>query len=221
MSQAIFSSPPQFTVLAIDASTDTATLALLHQSQISTASLKGGSAHSEQILDTLQSLLQSANVSLQNLTHLLVGIGPGAFTGLRVAAGVAQGLGLGLSLGLHHPEKIYLQGVSSLCCVAQEHIAQGNSCRVAIDARMNEMYVAEYDGLGNCTLPACLMPATTAQVLSTPDATQLLAWFTWHLGRNTLPPSQAVEDLQPLYVRNQVAKTEAQRLADSVNVPKL
>ena len=69
------------------------------------------------------------------------GQGPGGFTGLRVACGVAQGMALGLDIPL-------LPVVSHLAVAAQTGAAPGQAVLVALDARMNEVYLAVYRRAG-------------------------------------------------------------------------
>jgi len=56
------------------------------------------SGHAERVLPMIQEVLDRAGVSRQQLTAVAFGQGPGAFTGLRVACGVAQGLAYGLGI---------------------------------------------------------------------------------------------------------------------------
>ena len=69
------------------------------------------------------------------------GQGPGGFTGLRVACGVAQGMALGLDIPV-------LPVVSHLAVAAQTGAAPGQAVLVALDARMNEVYLAVYRRAG-------------------------------------------------------------------------
>ena len=57
-----------------------------------------GKRHSQIILPQIQALLNDAKLTLQDLQGIAFGAGPGSFTGVRIAAGVAQGLGFGANL---------------------------------------------------------------------------------------------------------------------------
>jgi tRNA threonylcarbamoyladenosine biosynthesis protein TsaB len=93
-----------------------------------------GQAASQLVLPQIQALLDSANIKLQDLDGIAFGAGPGAFTGVRVACGVAQGLGFGAGLPVH--------GVNTLLALAQ---ASGQDKVIAcLDARMGEIYHAAF-----------------------------------------------------------------------------
>lgn len=80
----------------------------------------------------LQALLAEAGLRAAQLDAVAFGAGPGAFTGLRIACGLAQGLALARGLPV--------LGVSSFEAIAEE----SGAARVAvcIDARMREVYHA-------------------------------------------------------------------------------
>jgi len=84
----------------------------------------------------IQSVLKEAQISRQQLTAIAFGQGPGAFTGLRVACGVAQGLAYAL--------EIPVVPVVSLHAVAQAGSGDETVRVVVQDARMSEVYVAAY-----------------------------------------------------------------------------
>jgi tRNA threonylcarbamoyladenosine biosynthesis protein TsaB len=83
-------------VLALDTSTDHIAAALSAGGQLHTASAPGGPRASAALMPLIQSLLERGGTRLQDLAFVAFGRGPGAFTGLRTACAVAQGLGLGL-----------------------------------------------------------------------------------------------------------------------------
>ena len=90
-------------------------------------------------------VLAEAGLGLNDLDAIAFGRGPGAFTGVRIAAGVTQGLALGARLPVIP--------LSSLATLAQGAIAQPATLLPAIDARMGEVYWAVYaaaqDGLAS------------------------------------------------------------------------
>ena len=82
----------------------------------------------------IQALLDAAHIKLTDLDGIAFGAGPGAFTGMRVACGVAQGLGFGADLPV--------VGVNTLLALAQ---ASGQERVIAcLDARMCEIYHAAF-----------------------------------------------------------------------------
>lgn len=85
-------------LLAIESSTETLSLALQTQAGLVTFDEVTGPAASQRILPEIQRLLAQAGVALSELDGLVYGAGPGAFTGVRVAVGVTQGLAFGAQL---------------------------------------------------------------------------------------------------------------------------
>ena len=97
--------------------------------------------HGELLLPMVESLLAEAGLALRQVDALVLGQGPGSFTGLRIAAGVAQGLAFAIDCPV--------VPVSSLAALAQ--VAAGERVAPAFDARMGEVYWGAYqrgdDGL--------------------------------------------------------------------------
>ena len=125
-------------ILAIDTATEACSVALLnHQQQLAQFELCPRE-HTQRILPMVQDILQQGNVTLKDLDALAFGRGPGSFTGVRIGIGIAQGLALGADLPL--------VGLSTLKTMAQAAWRLQGATRVlaAIDARMGEVYWAEY-----------------------------------------------------------------------------
>jgi tRNA threonylcarbamoyladenosine biosynthesis protein TsaB len=120
-------------LLALDTSTEACSVALLLGSDLRLRCEMTERSHAELVLPMVQSLLDEAGLALRELDGIAFGRGPGAFTGLRIAAGVAQGLALGAGLAV--------APVSSLAAVAEQVPAQPDECVIACnDARMGEVY---------------------------------------------------------------------------------
>lgn len=79
-------------------------------------------------------LLNKNSMTIKDLTDIVVGVGPGPYTGLRVGLATAQALGFALKIPVH--------GICSLDAVAFEF---GQPCVVVTDARRKELYWAKYD----------------------------------------------------------------------------
>lgn len=104
------------------------------EDKIFTFDVLAGQSHSQLILPQIQMLLSDADVQLKDLQGIAFGAGPGSFTGVRIAAGVAQGLGFGASLPV--------AGICTLQALAE---ASGAGKVIAcLDARMGEVYHAAY-----------------------------------------------------------------------------
>lgn len=121
-------------ILALDTSTEWCTAALWHDGALLVREENAGQRHSELILPMVRSLLAEAGTDLRALDGIAFGAGPGSFTGLRIACGVAQGMAFGAGLKL--------APVSTL-----ESLAQASGAHrvvTALDARMGEIYHAAY-----------------------------------------------------------------------------
>lgn len=122
-------------ILAIEASSEQGSVALLIDGAITSRRIEGAANHSESVLRDVRTLLAEADLAVSALDAVAFGAGPGAFTGLRLACGVAQGLALGADLGI--------AVVGSLDAIALQAGAQ--RVFVATDARMGEVYCAAFE----------------------------------------------------------------------------
>ena len=121
-------------LLALDTSTEFLSLALQLGDKIVTHHQHAGQAASQLVLPQIQALLDSANIKLSDLHGIAFGAGPGAFTGVRVACGVAQGLGFGANLPV--------VGVNTLLALAEASAQE--RVIACLDARMGEIYHAAF-----------------------------------------------------------------------------
>ena len=87
---------PGVKLLALDTATDTMAVALVDAGQQHVSNLPGGAAASATVLPHILSLLAQQGWRMADLDAVAFGCGPGAFTGLRTAVSVAQGLAFGL-----------------------------------------------------------------------------------------------------------------------------
>lgn len=125
-------------ILAIDTATEACSVALYDNGATFAHFELCPREHTQRILPLVNDVLTEGGVALANLDALAFGRGPGSFTGVRIGIGIAQGLALGASLPMI--------GVSTLATMAQGAWRQTGATRVlaAIDARMGEVYWAEY-----------------------------------------------------------------------------
>jgi len=129
-------------ILALETSTTTCSVALLTEQGASVAvvqrQLEGTAGHAANLLPMVSALLAECGIERGTLSAVAFGQGPGAFTGIRVACGVAQGMGLAL--------QIPLIPVGALPAVAVQAAGRlpKHLILAALDARMDEAYFAAY-----------------------------------------------------------------------------
>lgn len=224
-------------ILAFDASTEMCSVALGGNDGFLERSVVAGQRHSELLLPMIRTMLAEAGIGVNALDGIAFGSGPGSFTGLRIACGVAQGLGLGAD--------VPVIGIPTLAAMAEAGRSYDGSRRIvaALDARMREVYIAayEYDGSSwrERVAPAVIAPEAAPLppgvdwfgvgagfgvyaalrerldvALARFDAT--IAPTASAVGALALPgfaagAGAAARDAAPLYVRHRVALTTAER----------
>lgn len=223
-------------VLAIETSADRGSVALVGGAETMLLESPAGVAHSAWVLPAIMELLASAGRPLATVDAIAFGSGPGSFTGLRLACGIAQGLALGLD-----------RPVVAVCSL--EALALGCGAPrvwVGVDARMRELYYAGYavtqERVDTLIAPACAEPElvplppgdgwlgagsaflTYGAILaprlgghcSKIDPTAAAsAGYVARLAGQRLARGESSDPalVAPLYVRDKVALTTAERLA--------
>jgi tRNA threonylcarbamoyladenosine biosynthesis protein TsaB len=224
-------------ILAIETSSELASCALLSGDMVLSRESDGVRTHSQSVLPMVQELLLEAQVRLGDVDAIAFGAGPGSFTGVRTACGVAQGLAFGADLPVL--PLVTLEAMAEACR------ARGGATEVlaVLDARMNEVYWAQYrfDGAWQVVVaptlssPALVAPQPAAGLAAcgngfsaypeafadktfaagadagiVPHARDLA-----RIGAAALAAGQGVPaaQAQPLYLRNKVAYTSAERQA--------
>ena len=222
-------------LLSLDTSTEFLSLALQLGDKTYAHYQHAGNTSSELILPQIHALLEEAKVKLSDLDGIAFGAGPGAFTGVRIACGVAQGLAFGAN--------IPVVGVNTLLALAE---ASGEDKVIAcLDARMGEIYHAVFEKINGEWIEK------SATQVCKPDASPLLlgSWvgvgsgwavygevlnniYTQNLTKtlsNISPTAEAIlklatptftaglakpaSEAAPIYIRNRVALTTAEREA--------
>lgn len=154
-------------LLALDCSTEALAVAVAADERTWCRVVDGGALASSRILGLALQGLAECGLGVAQVDAIAFGAGPGAFTGLRCACATAQGL----ALGAGRP----LLAIDSLMLVADDartQVGDGDDIWVAMDARMDEVYAAQYrfePGLGSRREPTGWR-ATVAPALYTLDA---------------------------------------------------
>jgi tRNA threonylcarbamoyladenosine biosynthesis protein TsaB len=128
-------------LLAIDTATECCSAALWVDGKMYHKQTVQPRLHAELILPFIDDLLIDADISKKDLQGLVVGQGPGAFTGVRIGVGVAQGLALALDIPV-----LAVSNLKILAFTAYQQLQtdQKKTILVATDARMKEVYSAKY-----------------------------------------------------------------------------
>lgn len=223
-------------ILAIETSCEAGSLALLHRGSLLERSLDGVANHSEGVLRAIDSLLAEAGLKLTQLDALAYGSGPGAFTGLRLACGVVQGLALGAGLGL-----VPVSSLAALAAQSAANRVLA-ACDARMGEIYHCAFIRNEDGLLQAVgEPDCCAPARfvlpegrwfgigsafavhaagleaglggrlcACRADAVPRAAEVAALAQAQVERGELlAPHQAL----PLYVRDKVAFTTAERMA--------
>ncbi|QKV51540.1 tRNA (adenosine(37)-N6)-threonylcarbamoyltransferase complex dimerization subunit type 1 TsaB [Comamonas antarctica] len=219
-------------LLAFDTSTDILCIAVQRGDALWQHRGPGGAQSSAQLLPAIRRLMDEAGLEFKQLDAIVFGRGPGSFTGLRTACAIAQGLAFGAD--------VPVLPVDTLLAVAETARAEHGCTELVavLDARMNEVYHAAYrwhDGAwqsageaGVCApellqVPAGWSVAGNAQAAYgerlAPEARHLVALPTSAAllrlapallaAQGSLPAAAAL----PLYIRDKVAQTTAERAA--------
>ena len=231
-------------LLAFDTSTDQMSMAVqraaisTHPLQVWALTAPGGAQTSAHLIPAIQGLMAQAQLSFDQLDAIVFGHGPGSFTGLRTACAVAQGLAFGAKVPVL-PVDTLLAVAEEARFLRAPDLAHF-SVVALLDARMDEMYAGRYvfnsgawtqtrahvllspdqllcepeDAIaGNVWAPygARLNISLAHYVAALPTATALLRLAPALLAAGG---AMAADQALPLYVRDKVAKTTAERAAE-------
>lgn len=152
-------------ILALDTSTEVCSIALQIGDEVLTRFDDSGQKNTDIILPMIDELMAEAELKPQDLDLIAFARGPGSFTGVRVATGIAQGIAFGAGLPV--------APISTLAMLAQgayEKTGQRRICTIN-DARMKEVYASayEFDNAGQGV-------EVLAEKVCKPEALEALAW---------------------------------------------
>ena len=218
-------------ILALETATDPGSIALWRDGKIIARTCPDRLSNSETLLPQAAETLRELGLNFGDVQGIAFGMGPGSFTGLRVSCGAAQGLAVARDLPL--------LGIGTLEAMAL--VSGGERVIVALDARMGEVYYGVYvqgklqGEIGVYAPDAVPVPDSTGWVAcgnglsSYPVLLERLANVVDVWKPEIMPSAEAVvrlaaprlergeaidpADAAPLYVRNKVAQTVAERLA--------
>jgi tRNA threonylcarbamoyladenosine biosynthesis protein TsaB len=220
-----------YKLLAFDTSTEVMFIAVTNGQQTWQHTAAGGAQTSAALIPAIMDLLAQADIQLADLDAIVFGRGPGSFTGLRTACSVAQGFAFGAG-------GLTVLPLDTLLAVAEEARFRSGAEQVhaILDARMGEVYSARYVWGGGVwqaqsgiqlvkpdqltldaayTLAGNMPSAITTTVAAMPTALAMLRLAPRMLAAGLgVPADQAL----PLYVRDKVAQTTAERAALKLSI---
>jgi len=209
--------------LAIDTSSQIATYALKVGEQIYTREQHGVATHAQTILTLINDLLKEAGIELKDISNIVVGRGPGSFTGLRVACAVVKGLAF-----VNHVAIYPVSNLALIAWIARKKYPKKTILSV-IDARMQQVYWALYTPSNY----AALEYVDSIAHINAPEHAFVLAGYNFHEYSYLIPPHWpiiaqeqintyavamiemcennlitpvTVAQLEPVYVREQVTQ---------------
>ncbi|MBL7479402.1 tRNA (adenosine(37)-N6)-threonylcarbamoyltransferase complex dimerization subunit type 1 TsaB [Legionella bononiensis] len=218
-------------LLAIDTSTELASVAVLSGEEITCEEQGSQRTHAQLLLPMINRQLVQAGLQMNQLDGIIFGCGPGSFTGLRIACSIAKGLAYAHDLDL-----IPVSSLAAIAWAAREHPDCASSPIVAVlDARMHEMYWGFYPAdqweadervnpAQEISLPVnqpvvlagvgielywndfsdLIKSQISSRLNLFPNAAAMIK-LVQHTGINPVPAAQA----QPVYVRNQVTQGDS------------
>ena len=217
--------------LALETATDPGSIALWRDGKVDGRSCPTGLSNSATLIPLVETVLTDAGLGYGDLDGIAFGAGPGSFTGLRVACGVAQGMAFARDLPLI--------GIGTLDAMAAT--SGGERVIVALDARMGEVYFGVFENgrlrspIGVYAPDAVPLPedagwlACGNGLAAYPVLRERLTPIVDRWQPEIMPSAEAVvrlaaqafargeridpADAAPLYVRNKVAQTVVERLA--------
>jgi len=226
-------------VLALDAATEACSVALLSDGDVIVRIVDSGKSSAQQILSLAEEVMAEGQVSLSMLDGIAASIGPGAFTGVRISVAVAQGLAFGAGLNVAPVttlEALALQVLRAapgpaLACLdarmgevywgcftadAARGVIESGALKVGPPAAVALHLRGPHIGIGRgfsaypelAKIPG--VEINSRDSLALPNAREFAQLGALRLARGGgLDPA----DLKPLYLRDKVALTEAERAA--------
>lgn len=229
--------------LAFDTSTDVLSLAVGRGEQTWVQTLPGGAQASASLIPAVMDALAQADMPLASLDAIVFGRGPGSFTGLRTACAVAQGLALGAQLPV-----LPVDTLLAVAEEARAQAGKPDTLTVLamLDARMDEVYSAVYRwSAGAWTVLSPLQVGAPDRIVVPSGTDVLLAGNVFDVYGGRLPAGPRVQALptasallrlapalwasgqavpadeaMPLYIRDKVAQTTAEREAQKAQAAK-
>lgn len=224
-------------MLALDAATEACSVALLVDGDVIARTVESGKSSALKILKMVEEVMAEGQVSLSMLDAVAASIGPGAFTGVRISVAVAQGIAFGATLPVVPVTTLQalalqvLEGGEgcALACLdarmgevywgsfkadAARGVAEISAPAVGSPDRVVLSPAGRYSGIGRgfsaypilSQIPGVEIGLAESRALPNAREIALLGVLALASGGGFDPA-----DLKPLYLRDKVALTEAER----------
>jgi tRNA threonylcarbamoyl adenosine modification protein YeaZ len=189
-------------VLAIDTSVGVSVAILRNDGEVFQSEAVDHGMQGELTAELISQVVVQAGLEIPEITNVVVGVGPGPFTGLRVGL-VTAGV-------FAHARDIPIQGICSLDAIAFDF---AKPCVVVTDARRKELYWAQYDGLriGNpqvskpdvlaAQFPDSLFVGPGAQLYPDSISGEVIELRAGSLAKLFVSGTAQLVDVSPMYLR--------------------
>jgi tRNA threonylcarbamoyladenosine biosynthesis protein TsaB len=134
-------------ILSIDTCTEIISIALIVGKVVTEKNFPSGKDYSGNILPEIKMLLSESNLKIKDIDAIAFGAGPGSFTGIRVACGIAYGIA--------YANNLPIIGVNTLEALA--FLSNHENCISCINARMGQVYLGIYQNRNN-TITSLIEP---------------------------------------------------------------
>jgi tRNA threonylcarbamoyladenosine biosynthesis protein TsaB len=228
-------------LLAFDTSTDTMSIAVQHGAQVFTHTGAGGAQASAALIPAIQALMAQAGLQFSQLDAIAFGRGPGSFTGLRTACAVAQGLAFAAGVKVLPVDTLHAlaqeahsqctaspSGTTRICAALDARMGEMYYAYYLFDSCSRDILkgyslktplnMELLDGFAATTLAGNVRPAYDAQLPAAVLAAPYIACLPTASAMLRLAPQLIAggglvnaQDALPLYVRDKVALTTAER----------
>lgn len=150
-------------ILAIETSGRTGSVAIaLGEEMLSETNFSGPMRHSTEIFPAIDELLVRFNRKPKNIEHIYISVGPGSFTGLRIAAALAKSMNLANAVKIIAVDTLDVLAANATDYIKKEGAKDLNTIAAILDAKRGQFFIAAYEyqqGQWKKIMADCLMSA--------------------------------------------------------------
>ncbi len=154
---------PKPLILAIETSGRTGSVALaLGPELLAETCFSTPMKHSAEVFPAVQQLLQRFSKRPADIEHVYISVGPGSFTGLRIAVALAKSMNLANDAKIIAVDTLDIIAANANDCIEQEKVEDLTKIATILDAKRSRFFIASYqneNGLWKKTMADCLMTA--------------------------------------------------------------